>query len=80
MTMDIDHIDGDHRNNKPENLRLLCPNCHRQTSTWGKKNVIRYEGSGKREYKHRRKEWSKTGESNPANRTPDAADDPASSS
>ena len=22
-----DHIDGDWRNNRPENLRLICPNC-----------------------------------------------------
>lgn len=22
-----DHIDGDYRNNRPENLRLICPNC-----------------------------------------------------
>lgn len=42
ITMDVDHIDGDHRNNSPENFRLICPNCHRQTPTWGKKNPLRY--------------------------------------
>lgn len=42
LVMDVDHIDGDHRNNTPENFRLLCPNCHRQTPTWGKKNSVRY--------------------------------------
>ena len=26
---DIHHIDGNPRNNKPENLKLLCQNCHR---------------------------------------------------
>ena len=27
-TLDIDHQDGDHRNNDPENLRLLCRSCN----------------------------------------------------
>jgi hypothetical protein len=27
--MDIDHIDGDHQNNEPSNLRSLCACCHR---------------------------------------------------
>lgn len=27
--MDWDHIDGNHTNNAPENLQLLCSNCHR---------------------------------------------------
>lgn len=26
--LDVDHIDGDSNNNKEENLRLVCPNCH----------------------------------------------------
>lgn len=37
IIMDLDHIDGDRTNNFPKNLRLLCPNCHRQTPTWGNK-------------------------------------------
>jgi 5-methylcytosine-specific restriction endonuclease McrA len=37
ITLDIDHIDGNKRNNFPTNLRFLCPNCHRQTKTWGRK-------------------------------------------
>lgn len=24
----VDHIDGDHENNAPENLQTLCSNCH----------------------------------------------------
>lgn len=27
--LDIDHRDGDHTNNSPENLATLCANCHR---------------------------------------------------
>ncbi|AUR99099.1 HNH nuclease [Vibrio phage 1.262.O._10N.286.51.A9] len=27
--LDVDHIDGNHNNNSPENLQTLCANCHR---------------------------------------------------
>lgn len=37
ITLDIHHIDANHKNNLPENLQFLCPNCHRQTDTWGMK-------------------------------------------
>lgn len=37
LSLDIDHRDGNHKNNHPSNLRFLCPNCHRQTETWGNK-------------------------------------------
>ncbi|MFF2011119.1 HNH endonuclease [Streptomyces sp. NPDC058195] len=34
MTLEIDHVDGDWSDDRPANLRLLCPNCHATTSTW----------------------------------------------
>lgn len=34
----IDHIDGDASNSKPNNLRILCPNCHTMTDTYGGRN------------------------------------------
>lgn len=40
--MQIDHIDGNSDNNVISNCRLLCPNCHTQTKTWGSR------GSGNR--------------------------------
>ena len=36
ITLQIDHINGDNTDNRPENLRYACPNCHSQTDTWGK--------------------------------------------
>jgi hypothetical protein len=39
IPLELDHIDGDNRNNIKQNLRLLCPNCHAFTPT--------YRGRGK---------------------------------
>ncbi|KPC64873.1 hypothetical protein ADL29_09590 [Streptomyces chattanoogensis] len=32
--LEIDHINGDWSDDRRENLRLLCPNCHAITATW----------------------------------------------
>ncbi|MFI6379021.1 HNH endonuclease [Streptomyces sp. NPDC050658] len=34
ITLEIDHVTGDWSDDRRENLRLLCPNCHAVTSTW----------------------------------------------
>jgi 5-methylcytosine-specific restriction endonuclease McrA len=33
LTLQIDHVDGNVHNNRLENLRYLCPNCHSQQQT-----------------------------------------------
>lgn len=34
LVLQVDHKDGDRRNNDVSNLRWLCPNCHTQTPTF----------------------------------------------
>lgn len=41
ITLQLDHINGKNSDNRLENLRLLCPNCHSQTPTYsGRKNRL----------------------------------------
>jgi 5-methylcytosine-specific restriction endonuclease McrA len=42
LTMILDHRNGDNRDNRLENLRLLCPNCNSQQPTFAGKNRGRY--------------------------------------
>ena len=34
LPLTLDHVNGVHTDNRLENLRILCPNCHAQTETW----------------------------------------------
>lgn len=38
LSLQLDHINGVNTDNRLENLRFLCPNCHSQTETFGSKN------------------------------------------
>ena len=53
VPLEIDHIDGNFKNNTEINLRLICPNCHSLTSNFRNLN----KGSG-REW--RRLKYSKS--------------------
>jgi hypothetical protein len=34
LRLEVDHLSGEWWDNRPENLRLLCPNCHAVTDTY----------------------------------------------
>ncbi|WLQ42865.1 HNH endonuclease signature motif containing protein [Streptomyces laculatispora] len=34
LRLEVDHINGDRGDDRVENLRFLCPNCHAVTDTW----------------------------------------------
>jgi|LauGreDrversion4_2_1035121.scaffolds.fasta_scaffold82696_4 carboxypeptidase C (cathepsin A) len=50
IPLEMDHKDGNYKNNHLDNLRLLCPNCHAQTPTYKSKN----RGNGRA---YRRERW-----------------------
>lgn len=39
IPLQIDHVDGNYKNNTEENLRVLCPCCHSLTPTYGALNI-----------------------------------------
>jgi len=39
ISLQLDHINGQRKDNRLKNLRLLCPNCHSQTDTFCGKNT-----------------------------------------
>jgi hypothetical protein len=39
IPLEIDHINGVHNDNRIDNIRFICPNCHAQTDTYKGKNV-----------------------------------------
>jgi hypothetical protein len=42
LSLHIDHINGVSNDHRLENLRMLCPNCHSQTETYGGRNARRH--------------------------------------
>jgi Zn finger protein HypA/HybF involved in hydrogenase expression len=38
IVLQLDHVNGNNSDNRLENLRILCPNCHSQTDTYAGRN------------------------------------------
>lgn len=39
LSLHLDHVNGVRNDDRIENLRFLCPNCHSQTSTYSGRNI-----------------------------------------
>lgn len=39
LILQLHHINGNHQDNRLENLQILCPNCHSQTDNYAKRNI-----------------------------------------
>ncbi len=50
LVLEMEHIDGNSANNSEENLSLLCPNCHSQTSTYKNRNIRNGRHSRRQRY------------------------------
>lgn len=52
VPIELEHIDGDSENNRLDNLKILCPNCHSLTPTYKALNM----GNGRAKRRERYKE------------------------
>lgn len=44
LVLQLDHTNGNHQDWRLENLRILCPNCHTQTPTFGGRRITGFGG------------------------------------
>ena len=56
LTLILDHVNGNSKDNRPENLRYLCPNCDAQLPTRGGKNIGRVRNESEGGYQVRNKD------------------------
>ena len=61
LSLQLDHVNGVFNDNRLENLRFLCPNCHSQTDSYAGKNIIgkTNKGTAKADYRIRKREKDK---------------------
>jgi hypothetical protein len=43
ISLILDHINGEHTDNRIENLRIVCPNCNATLPTHGGKNISKFK-------------------------------------
>ena len=43
LVLTLDHINGNHKDSRIENLRWVCPNCDRQLDTFAGRNHHKYD-------------------------------------
>ena len=61
LVLHLDHINGIFNDNRIENLRFLCPNCHAQTESYAGKNIIGKvnTGTAKNDYRYVKRQKDK---------------------
>jgi len=66
IVLELDHINGCNTDNRLENLRLLCPNCHSQTETFrGKSKLSALSEKKEVEYRKFREALTDNADGNP---------------
>lgn len=45
ITLQVHHINGNHCDNRLENLQILCPNCHSQTDSYAQKKKVKKQNN-----------------------------------
>ena len=60
IPLDVHHDDGNYLNNHPDNLKLLCKNCHALTDTYGVKNIGKGRHSRRLIYAKRKSKWGQS--------------------
>ena len=48
VNLELDHINGNERDNRKENLRLICSNCHSFTPTYKGRNINKFYKNGEK--------------------------------
>lgn len=46
ISLELHHVNGDALDNRLESLQILCPNCHSQTESFGRRNARRSQSLG----------------------------------